>query len=1563
MNKHYTSFKGGLLLVFTLLVFSLSLSAQTNFGAFQDNDFLNASNWTNGLPGPGNDANIGGGLTVEINAPLTVDFSLTSFSTINLSSTLTIASGGQLNNFSGSAFNIKGTGQLNNNGGIDQRSTLTIAASGAFVQGGTGSYSSTGAGNITNNGTLSIAGSFSNLGTLDNSGTLNIVDAANVTTNGALNISGNSTLSSGTITIVNGASLNVSAGATFTHSAGATVDNQGTLSNDGTYLLSGILTSNGIIENNGTFDNQSGGDLTNNFRFNNNGTFNNESNSNFLNEFEMNNDGTFNNRSFFDNGGAINNLTNGSFINIPGAEINNQFGSSINSDGIFSNQGDIISVGTVNNGGTFVNTGEIYTNTGGAIVNNGNFTNENLLSNLEEITNNGIFFNDGQLQNDSGGVFTNNGDLHNSQPARISNQFDLVNNQNLFNSGTIENGVRVFNFGFFENNGYLVNIGDFLNGTTGVFENTAMSTTAGSNGGVLENVNGGVFTNDGVLNNHNEIFNLACSSFVNNGIINNYYWWTNYGLFFNYGTFNELPYHQMNQGGGVEITGPTSDEVCEDVTISLDEDGVIILIGSGISTTAFDTCSTLFLKVNGEDEITLTCADIGTQTVTLEISDRNGNAVECSSTVTIVDDRSPEFENCPSDIIVTTTTDTAPADWTPPTFTDNCGPVNVTSTHDPGDLFPVGMTEVTYSATDGAGNVSAPCTFKVTVIPPNGDCADVVSVRKATSTMDNCGHWCDGPYALTFGNDDCYESGDDLLFVEYADGSALLTGSVIQNGTRGFVDVCFNGRTSTPPSGSPKLELCVQQGGNDWTFYTSFSGKITLGNGHQLNISRYGPAFQVGIGGNLQEPNELGGSAWFTIDGNNHGGDFNFRLGEQLDCQNSIYLEAECADEIGSSWTIVDDANASGGKALLPPNSNSYDYAPVNTADLITFNVNVNQAGLYRIFARASTPNGSSDSYWVRVNNGQWVKWNKINNDNYSTAYQWDLAGEWRGGANDIPLTFQLNAGVNTIQFSWREAWACLDKVFITAIAKEPNGEGGDAENCDQTPPPPPSSCEEVSIIVKTDYYGSETTWNIKDENGNVLISGGPYQDDSSNRFTENICLPDGCYTFNIHDTYGDGICCSYGNGFYKVTNSNGDVLVNGGTFGYEESKNFCINDAPAPDDCNKNALFVVGNSDLNHSDAAVKDRLVSLGYNVTIQDDDYCQTSDADDKGLILISSTVHSGKVGNKYRDVQVPVIVWEGWLMDNMKMTGTAAHHDYGTASHQRNMTIADGNHPIAQGGSGDVTIFDHEVTVTWGLPSNGASRIGHVPGAPDCVTLFAYDTDAHMVGMDAPARRVGFYLHNGTAHKMNNLGWQLFDRTIQWASGCDLGVYARVAEGDILDLAASASDNRIVNLAWKNNTGYKNDFFFLERSVDGRTWETINERNAFDEENNSVEAFSDLDPAPLMGTSFYRVSALLNDGTFLRSRSVQVEITDIVDYAVYPNPASTFTQVNLDKLQGEQNVSITVFDWTGKPIQQHRLDVVDVLDFPLDLQGYRAGIYSVTVQAYNKHPRTKKLIISK
>jgi len=103
--------------------------------------------------------------------------------------------------------------------------------------------------------------------------------------------------------------------------------------------------------------------------------------------------------------------------------------------------------------------------------------------------------------------------------------------------------------------------------------------------------------------------------------------------------------------------------------------------------------------------------------------------------------------------------------------------------------------------------------------------------------------------------------------------------------------------------------------------------------------------------------------------------------------------------------------------------------------------------------------------------------------------------------------------------------------------------------------------CErEVTIRFRFDFYPAETTWEILAEDGSVLTSGGPYPGNMANQqidITE--CLPSGCFTFKMYDAFGDGICCSSGDGYYQVLDEEGNLLAAGGKFDQEDAKEFCL--------------------------------------------------------------------------------------------------------------------------------------------------------------------------------------------------------------------------------------------------------------------------------------------------------------------------------------------------------------------------------------------------------------------
>ncbi|NND95209.1 MAG: T9SS type A sorting domain-containing protein [Flavobacteriales bacterium] len=115
--------------------------------------------------------------------------------------------------------------------------------------------------------------------------------------------------------------------------------------------------------------------------------------------------------------------------------------------------------------------------------------------------------------------------------------------------------------------------------------------------------------------------------------------------------------------------------------------------------------------------------------------------------------------------------------------------------------------------------------------------------------------------------------------------------------------------------------------------------------------------------------------------------------------------------------------------------------------------------------------------------------------------------------------------------------------------------------------PPEPCSDNLLTLTLNFDQYPEETSWTLVNGVGQTIEAGGTYgaEPDESTLIIE-ICVPNGCYDFNIFDSFGDGICCGYGNGSYSLQEENGNVLASGGSFADSETTNFCLNFNPNAD-------------------------------------------------------------------------------------------------------------------------------------------------------------------------------------------------------------------------------------------------------------------------------------------------------------------------------------------------------------------------------------------------------------
>jgi hypothetical protein len=181
--------------------------------------------------------------------------------------------------------------------------------------------------------------------------------------------------------------------------------------------------------------------------------------------------------------------------------------------------------------------------------------------------------------------------------------------------------------------------------------------------------------------------------------------------------------------------------------------------------------------------------------------------------------------------------------------------------------------------------------------------------------------------------------------------------------------------------------------------------------------------------------------------------------------------------------------------------------------------------------------------------------------------------------------------------------------------------------------------------------------------------------------------------------------------------------------------------------------------------DTVLINRIAALGYTVVQKADTALVTADATGKDLVVISETVASGNVDGKLTNVTTPILSMEPALYDDLKMAAAAGPTTPGSTQ----VAIVDPSHPMAAGLSGLRTANTSGGTYGWVSPGGDVRVVATMPSFPTRATIFGYQSGSTMVGLIAPARRVGLFVDSLTAVSFTSDGQALFDATVRWTAG--------------------------------------------------------------------------------------------------------------------------------------------------------------------------------------------------
>lgn len=167
-------------------------------------------------------------------------------------------------------------------------------------------------------------------------------------------------------------------------------------------------------------------------------------------------------------------------------------------------------------------------------------------------------------------------------------------------------------------------------------------------------------------------------------------------------------------------------------------------------------------------------------------------------------------------------------------------------------------------------------------------------------------------------------------------------------------------------------------------------------------------------------------------------------------------------------------------------------------------------------------------------------------------------------GNNTFSWTGNLASGSST-NVTLPTITAAVGSYTFYAFTSSPNGQTDEnTSNNQSTSSFNVTNGATFTLTVIVDFFGAENTWEVRDANNNLMDFGGPYPNNvQGTAFTESLCLPNGCYSLNFFDSYGDGQ--SFTNGSFTLRDENNVVLfTRSGNWGPMSANPFCVTTAPA---------------------------------------------------------------------------------------------------------------------------------------------------------------------------------------------------------------------------------------------------------------------------------------------------------------------------------------------------------------------------------------------------------------
>jgi len=174
----------------------------------------------------------------------------------------------------------------------------------------------------------------------------------------------------------------------------------------------------------------------------------------------------------------------------------------------------------------------------------------------------------------------------------------------------------------------------------------------------------------------------------------------------------------------------------------------------------------------------------------------------------------------------------------------------------------------------------------------------------------------------------------------------------------------------------------------------------------------------------------------------------------------------------------------------------------------------------------------------------------------------------------------------------------------------------------------------------------------------------------------------------------------------------------------------------------------------------------------------------------------------------------------------------------------------------------------------------------------------------------------------------------------------GACATPLEIELIDFDAKRNDKNSVFVNWTTKSEENNNFFAIERSIDGKNFEEIGSVSGAGS-SSLTHYYNFIDNEPFFSGSYYRVKQVDFDWTYTYSKVKYVPFGASCDYRIYADYYSNKINVQSGVCDLSGLVTVEVYDASGRRVisksEKSRSSMMEV-----ETGGLPKGIYFVNVR---------------